>query len=72
MLVGCNCESRCSKLKEEYTDVRHTYIGETYLVDYYFDVELVDTIISSLKKVMLLVLTVLQQNIYNFVILSCH
>ena len=24
-----NSEARCSKLKEEYTDVRHTYIGET-------------------------------------------
>ena len=65
-------EARCSQLKEEYTDVRHTYIGETYLVDYYFDVELVDNIISSLKKVNLLVLTVLQQYIYNVVILSCH
>ena len=45
-----NSEANCSKLKEEYTDVRQTYIGETYLVDYYFDVELVDKIISSLKK----------------------
>ena len=43
-------EARCSKLKEEYTDIRHTNTGETYLVDYYFDVELVDKIISSLKK----------------------
>ena len=56
MLVGVIV----SKLKEEYTDVRNTYIGETYLVVYYFDVELVDKIISSLKKVKLLVLTVLQ------------
>ena len=50
MLAGGNSEARCSKLEEEYTDVRHTYIGETYLVDYYLDVELVDKIISSLKK----------------------
>ena len=45
-----NSEARCSKLKEEYTDVRHSYIGETYLVEYDFDVELGDKIISSLKK----------------------
>ena len=35
-----NSEARCSKLKEEYIANRHTYIGETCLVDYYFNFEL--------------------------------
>ena len=43
-------EAHCSLLQEEYTNFRNTYIGETYLADYSFDVELVDKIISSLKK----------------------
>ena len=33
-----------------YTNFRNTCIGETYFVDYSFDVEHVDKIISSLKK----------------------
>ena len=45
-----NSEARCSKLQEEYTNFRNTYIGETYLFDYSFDVKLIDKIISSLKK----------------------
>ena len=63
-------EARCSQLQEQYTNFVNTYSEETYLADYSFDVELIDKIISSLKKVNPLILTVLQQNIYNFVILS--
>ena len=45
-----NCDLRNAQLKAEYEAMRPKYVGLSYSDDHGFDVELVDKIITELKK----------------------